>query len=178
MKQTNPDVVIFVSYTSDSILFLKTMKNLAFKPPIVIGDDSGFSDPSFVKAVGDLAQGAINRSAFGVGKPGSSSNIVNAMYKVKTGNDTDDTSARCLQGFLVLCGAINRAGSTEPEKIRAALITTDLKPEQLMIGYKGVKFDAHGQNELAFNPAGAASRQRYGRGSGIGTPIIRDQVLR
>jgi branched-chain amino acid transport system substrate-binding protein len=25
----------------------------------------------------------------------------------------------------------------------------DLKPEQLMIGYKGVKYDPHGQNELA-----------------------------
>ncbi len=149
MKQANPDVVIFVSYTSDSILFLKTMKNLAYKPPIVIGDDSGFSDPAFVKAVGDIAQGAINRSAFGIGKPDSSSYIVNAMYKVKTGNDMDDTSARCMQGFLVLCNAINRAGSTEPAKIQAALRATDLKPEQLMIGYKGVKFNAQGQNELA-----------------------------
>ncbi len=71
------------------------------------------------------------------------------MYKIKTGNDMDDTSARCLQGFLVLCDAINRAGSTDPDKVRAALIATNLKPEQLMIGYKGVKFDAHGQNELA-----------------------------
>jgi len=149
MKQVNPDVVIFVSYTSDSILFIKTMKNLAYKPPIVIGDDSGFSDPSFVKAVGNLAQGAINRSAFGIGKPDSSSYIVNAMYKAKTGNDMDDTSARSMEGFLVLCGAINRAGSTEPAKIQAALKETDLGPQQLMIGYKGVKFNAQGQNELA-----------------------------
>ena len=149
MKQTNPDVVIFISYTSDSILFLKTMKNLAYKPAVVIGDDSGFSDPSFVKAVGDLAQGAINRSAFGIGKTGSSSNIVNAMYKIKTGNDMDDTSARCMEGFLVLCDAINRAGSTDPAKIQSALKATDLKPEQLMIGYLGVKFNAQGQNELA-----------------------------
>lgn len=149
MKQTNPDVVIFISYTSDSILYLKTMKNLNYKPAVVIGDDSGFSDPSFVKAVGDIAQGAINRSAFGIGKQGTTSNIVNAMYKVKTGNDMDDTSARSMQGFLTLCDAINRAGSTEPEKIRAALVATDLKPEQLMIGYKGLKFDDHGQNILA-----------------------------
>ena len=149
MKQTNPDVVIFVSYTSDSILFLKTMKGQNYKPAVVIGDDAGFSDPAFIKAVGDIAQGAIDRSAFGIGKPGSNSNIVNAMYKAKTGNDLDDTSARCLQGFLVLCDAINRAGSTDPDKIRAALVATDLKPDQLMIGYKGVKFNAQGQNELA-----------------------------
>jgi branched-chain amino acid transport system substrate-binding protein len=54
-----------------------------------------------------------------------------------------------MQGFLVLCDAINRAGSTEPAKIQAALKTTDLKSGQLMIGYDGVKFDANGQNELA-----------------------------
>jgi len=61
----------------------------------------------------------------------------------------DDTSARALEGFLVLCDAINRAGSTDPDKIRAALVATDLKPDQLMIGYNGVKFNAQGQNILA-----------------------------
>ena len=32
------------------------------------------------------------------------------------------------QGFLVMADAINRAGSTEPAKIQAALKATDLKP--------------------------------------------------
>ncbi len=41
------------------------------------------------------------------------------------------------------------AGSTDPAKIQAALKATDLKPDQLMIGYKGVKFDDKGQNILA-----------------------------
>ena len=54
-----------------------------------------------------------------------------------------------MQGFLVLAEAINRAGSTDPEKIQAALKATDLKPDQLMIGYRGVKFDETGQNILA-----------------------------
>jgi branched-chain amino acid transport system substrate-binding protein len=61
----------------------------------------------------------------------------------------DDTSARWMQGFLTLAEAINRAGSTEPEKIQKALRETDLKPEQLMIGYRGVKFDETGQNTLS-----------------------------
>jgi branched-chain amino acid transport system substrate-binding protein len=71
------------------------------------------------------------------------------MYKAKTGRDLDDTSGRNMQGFLVLADALNRAGSTEPEKIRDALAKTDLKPEQLMMGYNGVKFDATGQNTRA-----------------------------
>jgi branched-chain amino acid transport system substrate-binding protein len=149
LKSANPDVVIFVSYTADIILYFKTMKNLDYLPPIIIGDDAGFSDPSFIPNVGDLAQGAVNRSAFDIGKPGTNSYIVDQMFKAKYGRDLDDTSARWMQGFFVLADAINRAGSTDPDKIQAALKATDLKPDQLMIGYNGVKFDDTGQNILA-----------------------------
>jgi branched-chain amino acid transport system substrate-binding protein len=61
----------------------------------------------------------------------------------------DDTSARDMQATLVLADAINRAGSTKPEAIQKALQETDLKPDQLIMGYKGVKFDQTGQNTLA-----------------------------
>jgi branched-chain amino acid transport system substrate-binding protein len=149
LKTLQPDAVIFVSYTADTILYFRTMKNLDYLPPVIIGDDAGFSDPTFIPNAGDLAQGAINRSAFDIGKTGSNSYIVNQLFKAKYGRDLDDTSARWMQGFFVLADAINRAGSTEPDKIQAALQATDLKPDQLMIGYQGVKFDETGQNTLA-----------------------------
>ncbi|MDE2583424.1 MAG: ABC transporter substrate-binding protein [Rhodospirillales bacterium] len=151
LKNSKPDVVIFISYTSDAILYMKTFKTLGYRPPIVIGDDSGFSDPSFAKSVGDISQGALDRSAFVAGKPGSLPYKVNALFKQRTGRDLDDTTARSMQGFLVMCDAINRAGSTKPEAIRQALVATDLKADELMIGYKGVKFDSHGQNILAYS---------------------------
>lgn len=149
LKTLQPDAVIFVSYTADTILYFRTMKNLDYLPPLVIGDDAGFSDPTFIPNAGDLAQGAINRSAFDIGKPGSNSYIINQLFKAKYGRDLDNTSARWMQGFFVLADAINRAGSIEPDKIQAALQATDLKPDQLMIGYNGVKFDSTGQNTLA-----------------------------
>jgi branched-chain amino acid transport system substrate-binding protein len=149
LKEKNPDVVIFVSYTSDAILYAKTMKDLNWKPSLLIADDAGFNDPSFVNTCGALVDGLINRSSFAVGKPGSVSAIVNAMYKKQTGNDLDDPSARAMQGLLIMADAINRAGSTEPAKIQAALRATDLKASELVTGYDGVKFDAKGQNVLA-----------------------------
>jgi branched-chain amino acid transport system substrate-binding protein len=149
LKTLQPDPVIFVSYTADTILYFRTMKNLDYLPPLIIGDDAGFSDPTFIPNAGDLAQGAINRSAFDIGKAGSNSYIVNQLFKAKYGRDLDDTSARWMQGFFVLADAINRAGSTEPDKIQTALQATDLKPDQLMIGYNGVRFDSTGQNTLA-----------------------------
>src|SRR6266536_3228517 len=149
LKQLAPDAVIFISYTADTILYFKTMKNLDYTPPMIIGDDAGFSDPAFIPAVGEIAQGAMNRSAWDLGKPGGNSYKINELFKKKTGRDLDDTSARWMQGFLVLADAINRAGSTDPAKIQKALQDTDLKPEQLMIGYRGVKFDETGQNTLS-----------------------------
>jgi branched-chain amino acid transport system substrate-binding protein len=149
LKEKQPDVVIFISYTADAILYMKTMKNLDYKAPIIIGDDTGFSDPSFIPAVSDIAQGAMNRSAWAIGRPGSTTYKINEMYKAKTGRDLDDTSARNMQSFFALADAINRAGSRDAEKIRDALVKTDLQPDQLMMGYQGVKYDDTGQNVLA-----------------------------
>ena len=148
LKTANPDAVIFISYTADSILFFKTMKSLDYLPPMVIGDDAGFSDPAFIASAGDLAQGLLDRSVFDIGRPGANSFIVNKLFHDKYGRDLDETGARWMQGLFVLADALNRAGSTDAEKIREALNETELKPEQLMVGYKGVKFDANGQNAL------------------------------
>jgi branched-chain amino acid transport system substrate-binding protein len=149
LKEKKPDVVIMISYTPDAILYQKTMQALDYKPPMIIADDSGYSDPSFIKAVGKISQGVFNRSSWSVGPAGSPTALIAEMYKKKTGDEMDDTSGRAMQAFFVLCDAIDRAGSTEPAKIQAALKATDMKPDQLMMGYKGVKFDDKGQNILA-----------------------------
>ena len=149
LKAKQPDVVLMISYTSDAILFAKTMQAQDYKPPLLLADDSGYSDPAFIKAVGKSSLGVFNRSAWSIGPPGSPSAIIADMYKKKSGDEMDDTAGREMQAFFVLVDAIDRAGSTDPAKIQAALKATDLKPNQLMMGYKGVKFDDKGQNILA-----------------------------
>jgi branched-chain amino acid transport system substrate-binding protein len=150
LKDKKPDVVIMISYTSDAILYSKTFQALDYKPPMMIADNSGYSDPSTLKAVGKQIQGIFNRSSFAIGAAGTPTFLINEIYKKKSGgDDLDDTAARQMQGFFVLVDAIDRAGSTEPAKIQAALKATDLKPDQLIMGYKGVKFDDKGQNILA-----------------------------
>src|SRR4029079_5428477 len=133
------------SYTSDAILYSKTMKELNWKPGILIADNAGFNDPAFVKNMGSQVEGLINRSAFSAGKPGSVPDLFNKLYVKKTGGDElDDVSVRGLQAFMVLADALKRAGSAEPAKIQAALKATDLPAEQMVAGYDGVKFDDKG----------------------------------
>ena len=149
LRDKKPDAVVFASYTSDIIRYMKALKNFDYRPPVIIGDDTGFSDPAFIANVGNIAQGVLDRSAWEKGKPGSVTARINDIFKTKTGYELDDTSARNMQALFVLADAINRAGSNKPDAIQQALRQTDLKPEQLMMGYRGVKFDSTGQNALA-----------------------------
>src|ERR1700719_556878 len=98
LKDKKPDVVIMVSYTSDAILFAKTMQALDYKPPMLLADDAGYSDPSFIKAVGKISQGVFNRSSWSVGPAGSPTAIIADMYKKKSGDEMDDTVARQMTG--------------------------------------------------------------------------------
>ena len=65
LKEKKPDVVIMITYTSDAILFAKTMQAQDYKPPMLLADDAGYSDPSFLKAVGKI------RKARSTARPGA-----------------------------------------------------------------------------------------------------------
>jgi branched-chain amino acid transport system substrate-binding protein len=141
-------VALFVSYASDAILFMRTMKSLDYLPTMIIGDSAGFSDPSFLPAVGPISQGLMNRSVWSAEPPGTLAYEVNKLYQAKSNREIDDVSGRDMQAFFVLADAINRAGAADPKKIQAALSATDWPQSAVFIGYRGVKFDETGQNTL------------------------------
>ncbi len=58
-----------------------------------------------------------------------------------------DPVLQAFTGFMALANAINNAGSTDPEKIRQALVNLDMSSESLIVPYRGIKFGADGQNE-------------------------------
>jgi len=148
LRERHPDAAIFISRAADAILLAKTMQSAGYKAPIEIGDGAGFAAPGFGAAVGNLAQGLIGRAAWSSGERDKPTAIVNQLYRAKTGRDLDDVSAEVVQAVLVLAAAIDRAGSTDAAAIRDALRQTDLKPDQLIVGYDGIRFDAGGQNTL------------------------------
>jgi branched-chain amino acid transport system substrate-binding protein len=148
LAASKPDVAIFASYTSDAMLFVRTMRESKYAPPVLLANDAGFIDSRFVQEVGPQVQGVLTRDVWGgdvaAAKPGL--NKINEMYKAKTGKELNGNNARSMQGILVLADAINRAGSTDPEAIRKALAATDLNDSQIAMPWAGVKFDGQGQN--------------------------------
>ncbi|MGH7266087.1 MAG: ABC transporter substrate-binding protein [Candidatus Rokuibacteriota bacterium] len=149
LKAANADVLLPSSYTSDAVLFIKTAKNLDYNPKLVIAQNAGWTDPSFVKLTGKDADGGITRAPFALDLAKAKPLIarVNEIFKKHSGGrDISDVPARAFTGFLVLADAINRAGSTRPEAIRKALRETNVPPDQLIMPWTGVRFDESGQN--------------------------------
>jgi branched-chain amino acid transport system substrate-binding protein len=151
LKAANADVLLPSSYTSDTFLLLRTAKELDYNPKLIVAQNAGFTDPTFIKTMGKDAEGSITRSPYNSDLEGRIPLLskVNAIFKKHSnGRDLSDVPARVFTGFMTLLEAVNRAGSTDPEKLRAALAATDMPPDQLIVPYKGVKFDATGQNIL------------------------------
>ncbi len=151
LKAADADAVMPSSYTNDAILLLRGMNEIGYKPPAILAQSAGFVEQAFLTAVGPLAEGAMTRSAFALDAVETRPAIapVNALFHKVAGKDMNDNSGREITAFLVLADAINRAGSTDPEAIRAALQKTDVPGDQTIMPWKGIRFDETGQNTLA-----------------------------
>jgi branched-chain amino acid transport system substrate-binding protein len=151
LKAANADVLMPSSYTTDGILLVKTMEDLGYRPKAIVAQDAGFAEKTLYDAVGDKVQGLISRGSFSLDLAAKRPMVgkVNELFKARSGKDLNDYSSRQFMGVIVLADAINRAGSIDGEKIRAALAATDLPGEQTIMPWKRVKFDESGQNNDA-----------------------------
>ena len=149
LKAANADVLLQASYTSDAILSTRTMKELDFRPQAILAMDAGHVSSEFLPALGKDAEGIISREVWAAGLAAKKPLVgkVNDLFRKRTqasrgqAIDMDGTSARAFMALLVLADAIDRAGSTDAEKIRSALEATDLPADSLIMPWRGVKFD-------------------------------------
>jgi branched-chain amino acid transport system substrate-binding protein len=151
LKSANADVLMPSSYTTDGILLIKTMAELGYKPNAIVAQAAGFSEKALYDAVGDKLNGVITRGSFSLDLAAKRPMVgkINEMFKAKSGKDLNDNTSREFIALIVLADAINRAKSTDGEKIRAALAATDIPGEQTIMPWKRVKFDEMGQNNDA-----------------------------
>ena len=151
LKVANADVLMPSSYTTDGILLVKTMAELGYKPNAIVAQAAGFSEKALYDAVGDKLDGVITRGSFSLDLAAKRPMVgaINALFKAKSGKDLNDNTSREFMALVVLADAINRAKSTDGEKIRAALAATDIPGEQTIMPWKRVKFDEMGQNNDA-----------------------------
>jgi branched-chain amino acid transport system substrate-binding protein len=150
LKAANPSLVLQSSYLGDAILSMKTYKELGFSPDMILANNAGFTDTEFIRTLGRDADYVITREVWALDLANRNPLIkeVNDLYFSRTKTNFTGNSSRTFTGLIVLADAINRAKSTEPEAIRKALAETSLTADQIIMPWKGVKFDENGQNVL------------------------------
>lgn len=151
LKKANPDVVIGVSYIDDSILVVRTMDKLGFKPKAFIGQGGGYSLPNLKESVGDAVNGIYNIdfTQYNVNPdvtPGLKEYVT--MYEEKYGESPlSGHSLTNYYGAEVTFSILEKADSLDADKIREVAMSTEIENGTTSTGW-GVKFDEKGQNTL------------------------------
>ena len=180
LKGAKVDVVLQTSYQNDTVLFFRQIKEAGFAPKAVIGAGGGYSLQETINAVGpdnmhgvfniDFTQYLTNEA----GAPGIKAFV--EAYKKKYGSEPrSGHSLANFSGANIFFDAIHRAGSLDKDKIRAAVLATDVPVGTTPTGW-GAKFDQNGQNTR-----GMASVMQwldgklttvYPKGAAVAAPVL------
>jgi branched-chain amino acid transport system substrate-binding protein len=143
LKNANPDVVMQASYINDAILYMQTYKDMNLSLDAILADGVGFIEPEFIQTLGDDGNYILTRATWSkdLAEAKPLVRTVNQMFRERYETNMTGNSARAFTGMLVLADAINRAGSTDSEAIREALLETNVPGDKLIMPWDGVKFD-------------------------------------
>ncbi|MDP4978935.1 MAG: ABC transporter substrate-binding protein [Desulfobacterales bacterium] len=150
IRRARPDVLMLVSNAADAILLTNTLADYKVKLKAIIASGGGHADPSFMKATGSNARYLFDIVEWetDVNKPGVKE--INEKFKARYGYNLAGESVDAYIAMYVIKDALERAGSTDPVKIREALAKTNLRSGPAMIAsYDAIEFDATGQNKHA-----------------------------
>ncbi len=150
IRRARPDALMLVSNAADAILLTNTLADYKVKLKAIIASGGGHADPSFLKATGSNARYLFDIVEWetDVNKPGVKE--INEKFKARYGYNLAGESVDAYIAMYVIKDALERAGSTDPVKIREALAKTNLRSGPAMIAsYDAIEFDATGQNKHA-----------------------------
>ncbi|NMJ41994.1 ABC transporter substrate-binding protein [Roseomonas sp. JC162] len=152
LRGASADVVLHTGYQNDIVLFFRGMQDAGWKPRIVIGSGAGYSLTDTAHAVGPAFEGVMNVdfTQFAVNEqfaPGAAAFV--EAYKRRYG--TEPRSGHSLANYFgarVCLDAVRRAGGTDKDRIRNAMMASDVAEGTTPTGW-GVRFDEKGQNTRA-----------------------------
>lgn len=150
LRGARVDVVLQTSYQNDTILFFRQAKSAGFKPKAVIGAGGGYSLADTAKALGKDIEGAFNIDfpqflTNEKGAPGLGAFV--EAYKQRYG--MEPRSGHSLVNYVganAFLDIIEEAGSTDADKIRAAVLAYKRPVASTATGW-GFDFAENGQNQ-------------------------------
>jgi len=122
IKATKPDAIFLPGYYAEVSLIAKQARLLGIKVPLLGGD--GWVGDSLLKVAGNALDGCFFSNHYSEEDKAEIVQEFVKKYKAKYGVVPDAMAALGYDSALVLIDSIKRAGSTDPEKLRAAIAAT------------------------------------------------------
>jgi branched-chain amino acid transport system substrate-binding protein len=152
VKASGANMLFPVSYLNDLILIIRAIKQNGLQIAIN-GGSGGFVIPDFYKNVGSVAEGLLGVAHWNH-DVNADAQRVNEVYKKRYGEFLFEYAGGLVAQTFLIADAIERAGSTDPQKVRDALSTLDVSSGYAAMGPGGkVKFGPNGKNIYA-HPVG------------------------
>jgi len=159
LKELNPDVLVATQYFNDAVLLWRQARNASYKPKYFVAIGAGQSTPDYRKGVGEDAEGVLIADVPSAGVKADALVPEAAelqkefikRYKEKMGKDPASHSTRHFSAMhVLLTKVLPKAGSFDPDKIKAAVMALDEPIGSTILGF-GIKFAPEGQNSRSFN---------------------------
>jgi branched-chain amino acid transport system substrate-binding protein len=152
IKSLQPEILILHHYSANAILIQKALGKYKMDAKVMIAYSNSYNLADFLNGTGKDADYLFTPGTFPPRLIGTQAKIqqINEMFRSRSGIERmSDVAARDIQALLVLGDAINRARSTDSPAIIKALSETNFSQDQVIMPWKGVKFDSTGENVLA-----------------------------
>jgi branched-chain amino acid transport system substrate-binding protein len=145
IKGAQPDVIIGTVHLEEGVAIVKQSHELGVKPD-GFGETVAPPTPDFASTLGQQAEGVLGSSQWSETTKGSdkyfgTAKDYSADIQQKFGHVPDYHDAEASAACLAMVMAIEKAGSTDPDKVRDALAGLDT---QSFFGH--IKFNSKGQN--------------------------------
>jgi branched-chain amino acid transport system substrate-binding protein len=152
VKASGANMLFPVSYLNDLILIIRAIKQNGLEIAIN-GGSGGFVIPGFYKNVGSAAEGLLGVAHWNH-DINADAQKVNEVYKQQYGEFLFEYAGGLVAQTFMIADALERAASTDPQKVRDALSTLDVSSGYAAMGPGGkVKFGPDGKNIYA-HPVG------------------------
>jgi branched-chain amino acid transport system substrate-binding protein len=122
VRMAHPEVVFLPGYYTEAALILLQAKQLGIRCPFVGGE--GWDSPTLVQVAGKAADGNYYTDHFSAADSDPEVQKFVQTYRAKYATLPDALAALWYDGARLLTQAVQRAGSTDPEKVREALAAT------------------------------------------------------
>jgi branched-chain amino acid transport system substrate-binding protein len=152
IKASGANMLFPVSYLNDLILIVRAIKQGGLDIAIN-GGSGGFVIPDFYKNVGSLAEGLLGVAHWNHDIDANAQKV-NAEYKKQNGEFLFEYAGGLVAQTFMIADALERAASTDPQKVRDALAALDVSEGYAAMCPGGkVKFGPDGKNIYA-HPVG------------------------